>query len=201
LSPPRLILLLLALLAAAPLARGAPPIDADYFERQIRPVLATVCQNCHGPRKQEGGLRLDTREAALKGGVFGPAIVPEKPDQSWLIRALRYDHADLKMPPQGKLADGQVAAFQAWIAGGAPWPQTDPAHDQTAAKDVPAATDLWSLKPLRPVAPPAVATADWPRAPVDHFLLAALETRGLLPNPDADASTLLRRVYFDLTGC
>ena len=104
-----------AFLAIAP---GTAPAQsdpaADGFERDIRPVLVEVCQQCHGPKKQEGGLRLDSREALVRGGDSGPAIVPGEPDKSLLIAAIRQT-GELKMPPKTQLSSERIAAFERWV--------------------------------------------------------------------------------------
>ena len=98
-----------------------PPAAVDYFEAKVRPILVDHCLKCHGPKKQSSGLRLDSREAVLKGGESGPAVVLEKPDESLLIQAIAHTHAELKMPPASKLADPTIAILRQWVALGAPW--------------------------------------------------------------------------------
>src|SRR5262245_30087395 len=103
-----------------------PPAAAtEFFEKRIRPILADNCQACHGARKQEAGLRLDTAEGLKKGSESGPVLVPGKPDQSKLIQAVRYA-GDLQMPPEGKLSDQRIADLTTWVTDGAPWPKTGP---------------------------------------------------------------------------
>jgi mono/diheme cytochrome c family protein len=99
---------------------AAAPAD-DAFERDIRPLLIQNCQKCHSDKKQQGGLRLDSRQALLKGGDTGPAIVPGNPNDSLLIQAVRHT-ADLKMPATKKLPDEQIAKLERWVAEGAYWP-------------------------------------------------------------------------------
>src|SRR5690349_21653146 len=115
--------LVVAALAAAP-ARAQDllptPAQAQFFESQIRPLLSNNCHKCHGPDKQRGRLRLDSRAGILAGGVTGPAVVPGKPRESLLIRAVHYQ--DLEMPPGKKLARKDVALLEQWVAMGAPWP-------------------------------------------------------------------------------
>src|SRR5436190_19028462 len=109
-------------LLAAPLIRAEElPASLDYFEREVRPILVDACHKCHGPNKQESDLRLDSREAALKGGVSGAAIVPGQPEKSLLIAAIRHA-GDIQMPPQAKLTEAQIAAVAHWVKLGAPWP-------------------------------------------------------------------------------
>src|SRR5262245_6512857 len=105
-------------------ASGPQPSPAarDSFEKTIRPIFASHCFECHGPDKQRGKLRLDSRSAMLKGGESGPAIVPGAPEKSLLLKALRYDDEELKMPPKGPLGKSEIAALSAWIQQGAHWP-------------------------------------------------------------------------------
>ncbi len=180
---------------------GAPqePVSPDregieFFEKRIRPVLADRCFSCHSARaeKLKGGLRLDSREGLLKGGQSGPAIVPGDPEKSRLVRAIRHVDEDLRMPPKGKLPDAAIADFEAWVRRGAPDPRTGPAPGAGNAPP-------WSLQPVADPKPPEVA-GGWARTPIDRFILAKLEEKGLKPAPEADRRTLLRRAAFDLTG-
>ena len=102
------------------------PEQIEFFEKQVRPLLVEHCQKCHGAEKQKGQLRLDSREALLKGGDTGAAVVPGKPDESELIKALRYDPDGYQMPPDGKLPPETVAVFVKWVELGAPWPASAP---------------------------------------------------------------------------
>src|SRR5262249_31043100 len=101
-------------------APAFPRESIEFFESQVRPILVDRCIKCHGEKKQSNGLRLDSREAALKGGDTGPALVAGKPDESLLVQAVAQTHAELKMPPSGKLPDGAVALLRQWVAHGAP---------------------------------------------------------------------------------
>jgi Protein of unknown function (DUF1553)/Protein of unknown function (DUF1549)/Planctomycete cytochrome C len=194
--------------AGAPMADESTtgPITPDqerFFEAKVRPVLATHCGKCHArtAEKLRGGLHVDSREGLRLGGDSGPAIVPGNPDESLLIRAIRYRDEELRMPPKTKLPDAVVADFEAWVKMGAPDPRTGPAA--VAARppvDLALGREFWSFRPPRRSLPPPVKRADWPLGEIDRFLLAALEARGLTPVPDADRSRLLRRVTFDLNG-
>ncbi|MGC1275087.1 MAG: DUF1549 domain-containing protein, partial [Planctomycetaceae bacterium] len=176
-----------------------PAAQVEFFEKDVRPLLAAHCYECHGPKKQNGNLRLDHRSFLLKGGDSGPAISPGKPDESLLIEAVNY--ASYEMPPTGKLSPKQVAVLTKWVELGAPWADEAIA---TATGDI--AFDLearkrhWSFQPIVPAAPPDVHDTSWPRDDLDRFVLAKLEAAGLKPAEDADKRTLLRRVYFDLIG-
>src|SRR5262249_22530385 len=201
--PLRLLLAPATAPGAAPTARSAPRSGADFFEKRIRPLLVEHCQQCHGPRKRQGGLRVDSRAALLRGGDSGPAIVPGQPENSRLVQAVHYE-GDLRMPPQGKLAPAQGARPSFRVPNGAPRPEpgapprvTAPGQSfQITAKD----RAFWSFQPVRQHPVPAVRDAGWARTTVDPFILAALEARGLKPSPPADRPTLIRRVTFDLLG-
>jgi hypothetical protein len=177
----------------------------DFYEKKIRPVLAERCYTCHSARAEDvkGGLLLDSREAVLRGGQTGPAVVPGDPDRSPLIRAIRYADDDFRMPPRSRLTPQQVADFEAWVRMGAP------AAVEKAAAAPPArlspealarAARTWPFRPPVAAPPPAVNDAGWPRTSIDPFILARLEERGLRPVADADRRTLIRRVTYDLTG-
>ncbi len=101
-------------------AETPSPEAVEFFETRVRPILVERCVNCHGPKKQSGGLRLDSREAMIKGGDTGPAVVPAKAEESLIIQAISYRHDELKMPPKGKLPDTDVAFLTRWVALGAP---------------------------------------------------------------------------------
>src|SRR5262245_57390254 len=177
----------------------------DFFEANIRPVLVESCSKCH-TKGEAGGLRVDSREALLKGGASGPAVIPGKPDDSYLLLAIRHAPNAPRMPKNGtKLSDAQIAAFAQWIRDGAPWPAAASAN----ASATPAAREkvitaeqrsFWSFQPLRVTEPPAVSRSDWPKSPIDRFILARLEKEGLSPVRAADKRTLIRRATLDLTG-
>lgn len=96
--------------------------DAKFFLEEVFPVLKESCHRCHGEKKQQSGLRLDSRDAVLKGGQNGPAIVAGKPDESLLMKVLEYS-GDIQMPPDAKLDDEKIAVFKKWIEKDAPWPK------------------------------------------------------------------------------
>ena len=177
------------------------PEQIEFFEKQVRPLFVEHCQKCHDSRKQKGNLRLDSRAAVLKGGDSGTAIVPGNPDESELIKALRYDPDGYQMPPDGKLPPETVAVFVKWVEMGAPWPaSTAGTGEGTAAswaETFATRAERWSFQPLQRVAPPVVKNKDWARTPIDRFLLAKLEEAGLSPAPETDKRTWIRRVYFD----
>ena len=173
------------------------PAQMRFFESAVRPVLVEHCQKCHGPAKQWNGLRLDSREAMLRGGDSGPAIVPGKPEESRLIRAVRQNDDELKMPPESKLTHRQIADLARWVEMGAPFPAPD---SRAAAAQPPRDPNHWAFQPPARPALPAVKEIGWPQSPIDRFILAKLEAAGLIPALAADKRTLIRRVTFDLTG-
>src|SRR3954451_7423014 len=190
-------------------ARQGP---ADFFEAKVRPVLATNCYDCHTDQRM-GGLRVDSREALLKGGRSGPAIVPGDPDKSLLIVAVRQAGA-LKMPKGGVLRPDEVTALADWIRAGAKWGDAVPTAT-AAATPAPAATTapaapayvikpeqraFWSSQPLKKPPVPAVSHATWAKTDLDRFVLARLDKEGLTPVRAADKRTLIRRATLDLTG-
>ena len=165
--------------------------NVAWFESRVRPLLVAQCQECHGPKKQQGGLRLDTAAGVRAGGDSGPVVVPGKPEQSLLLKAVR--HEGPKMPPKQKLKFEEIALLTEWVKRGATFPE---AAVRTAA--VPQAH--WAFQPVADPHVPEVRHAAWPRNAVDRFVLAELEARGLTPVGPAERRTLLRRVTFDLTG-
>jgi hypothetical protein len=183
-----------ALPAAEPTAEAI-----TFFETEVRPLLVEKCQKCHGPRKQESGLRLDSRQALLKGGERGPAVVPGKAEQSILIAAVRQS-GDLKMPPGSRLSDEQIAVLNRWVADGAAWPDEKSATVTRSGPIVLRERRHWAFQPITDPPVPAVHNSAWPLTDLDRFILARLEAQGLKPVQSADKRTLIRRVTFDLTG-
>ena len=197
--------LVFAIAVAIPAAYGqaTPASSPDFFELKIRPLLANNCYSCH-TNSQLGDLRLDSREAMLKGGKRGAAIKPGDPDQSVMIRAVRQTDPELKMPMGGKLKDPEIEDLVAWVKAGAVWPKAATPTTATNASGkyvIPAERkNFWSLLPLKTPAAPAVKDLKWPRSTVDKFILAHLEQENLKPVKLASKHDLLRRATFDLTG-
>ena len=178
--------------------------DADlaFFEKNIRPVLIKSCYECHSEEadKLKAGLALDARAALLKGGDSGAAVVLGKPEESLLIKSLRHEDPDLKMPPEkhgGKLSEAVIANFVEWVKRGAPMPE---GQAVAVAQKMEARMDHWAFQPVKDSPAPAVKSTSWPRTEVDRFVLAELEKKGLAPVADAEPAALLRRVHLDLTG-
>ncbi|HEY7308510.1 MAG TPA: PSD1 and planctomycete cytochrome C domain-containing protein [Gemmataceae bacterium] len=184
-----------AALAASP----ADPQGVEFFEKNVRPVLVSKCQSCHGPKRQQGGLRLDSRAALLKGSDNGTVIVPGQPDKSLLVKAIHYQ-GDVQMPPKGKLPDEAVAHLTTWVKMGAPWPGDEIKVDPHAFSVAEVRRSHWAFQPVKKPPLPAVKKSDWVKTPVDAFVLAKLDAKGLVPSPAADRRTLIRRVTLDLHG-
>jgi hypothetical protein len=174
-----------------------PREQIEFFEKQVRPLLADNCFKCHGAKQQKGGLRLDHISTLLAGGDSGPAIVPGKPDESLLVEAVRYQ--SLEMPPDGKLSDDQINSLTRWIEAGAPWPSSEPAPTAGGAISEDDRR-WWAFQPLRMPEPPLADDGGWSHNEIDRFVFQKLSEAGLKPAPEADRQTLVRRVYFDLTG-
>jgi mono/diheme cytochrome c family protein len=182
-------------------AAGAAPPDAaeaersEFFEQRVRPVLAEHCFACHGPRKQEAGLRLDSRAALERGSDNGPVVDWKNAAASRVVSAIRYDNPELQMPPEpaGKLPDAAIADIETWLATGAIWPNEPAAQAQSAIKH-------WAFEPIACPSLPAVRDTPWAASEIDRFVLARLEEQGMRPAPPADRRALLRRATFDLIG-
>ena len=171
-----------------PLRTGTSTSPAD-----IRPILEANCNQCHGAGQSMNGLRLDTREAALKGGQSGPAILPGDGSSSLLYRKIVGDAPGSPMPLTGSLPPDQVETIRAWLDQGAPWTG---AIDGTAAS----AKKHWAyVKPVRPSLP-EVKDVAWVRNTIDRFVLERLEQEGMEPAPEASRETLIRRLTLDLIG-
>ena len=164
------------------------------FEKQIEPIFREHCYTCHGPEKQKNGLRLDRRENALAGGDDGRDIVPGKSSESRLIRYVSGGDPEKIMPPKGeRLNEKQITLLRTWIDQGANWP--------TAATSGGSSNKIhWAFVPPQHSAVPRVRNAKWIRNPIDAFILARLEREGIRPSPEADRTTLIRRLSLDLTG-
>ncbi|MFN7565168.1 MAG: c-type cytochrome domain-containing protein, partial [Prosthecobacter sp.] len=157
------------------LTSAASAADMTHFEQRIRPLLIENCIDCHGPEKQKGGLRLDSRAGWQTGGDSGPAIEPGKLDASHLWKAVSYTDRDLKMPPKRKLKDSELADLKLWIEGGAPDPREEVASAAGQSKSVRADGSFWSFQPPKAIEPPTVKNTAWPANAIDRFILAKLE--------------------------
>ncbi len=181
----------LCAIVCVPCLWAAEPVD---FARDVAPILAANCYQCHGEKKQESGFRLDTAQGLLSGGASGPALVAGKASESLLIQAVLGAEDVAKMPPKGPgLEAAAIELLKRWVDEGAKMPLE-------AASATQRKTDHWSFQPLAHPTPPAVRNRDWVRNPIDAFVLARLEAAGLDPSSEADKTTLIRRLSLDLVG-
>jgi len=185
---------LLGVGAALVLCLASVPAKSDEaavdFATTIQPLFIEHCYQCHGPDKQEAGLRLDQRAKALAGGDSGAWFVAGKSAESEIIHRLSATD-DERMPPGPEnkpLAPDAIAAIKKWINAGAHWPEPKNGSSH------------WAYQALNPAPIPTVQNQNWPRNPIDHFVLARLEARGLAPSPEADRYTLIKRLAYDLWG-
>ena len=150
----------------------------EFFEMRVRPVLARNCLACHG-QSQLGGLRLDSREGMLKGGKSGTAVVPGQPDASILIQAVQQTHPHLKMPPQGKLKDEEIADLRRWVGEGAIWPlQSAPSPRSITTAEQ---RSFWSFQPVHKPVVPRPKDETWAKTAIDRFIQRGLKRRASGP--------------------
>ena len=174
-----------------------PVSKQEFFAKRIQPLIEQHCLACHG-KEPQGGLRLDSREALLRGGVSGAAIVAGKPAESLLIESVRYEHEKIKMPPTGRLPEEAIADLTKWIADGAGWSEDlSPAEHYEISEEH---RSFWSFQPVQRPPVPEAPDPRWGRNPVDRFIAARLADKGLAPGARAGKRTLIRRVTYNLTG-
>jgi len=176
-----------------------PPEHIEFFEKSVRPVLMRRCVECHGPEKQESGLRLDARSAIVQGADSGKVVVEGQPDESGLVQAVRYE--TYEMPPSGQMPAEEIAAIEKWVKLGLPWPEEaeplQPASfDQRLLEDK---QHHWSYQPIENPPAPEVE-GDWAANDIDRFVKHRQSEAGISPSELADRRTLIRRATFDLTG-
>lgn len=210
----------IAFIVFAKLSLADEAADHVFFEAKVRPLLVAKCLECHGSEKPKAGLRLDSRASLLTGGESGPAVVivksdgPDdpshlfgrtvgKPDESLLIDVISYRNT-VQMPPKAKLSDVEIAILTEWVRRGVPWPNSKVAAPQPSTA-VPSGfsdeqTSFWAFQPVGHPIPPSTRSAEWARSPIDRFIQAELEAKGLAVSREADKRTLIRRVTIDLTG-
>jgi hypothetical protein len=200
--------------APMPMPGGVKAADGDgmeFFEKKVRPLLASQCYECHSAdaEKVKGGLLLDTRAGILKGGSSGkPSVIPGDPDNSPLIRAVKYHDENLQMPPSDKMPEEQIVNLVTWVRMGMPDPRIEPpaGHGGEPPKYSPGdprspeARSHWSYQPIKVVTPPSVSATHERASEIDRFVYAKLEEQNLRPVGAADRRTLIRRATFDLTG-
>lgn len=177
------------------------PEGLELFEKHVRPTFVAKCYSCHSKEAEtiEGGLELDSAMGLADGGETGPILNLEQAAASSLLRSLRHEEDVPAMPPEEKLDEATIAAFERWIQLGAPDPRsgTQVSRQQLEYEE---RLKHWAFQPPVKSQPPSVERADWPRSEIDAFVLARLEAEGLQPVADAGRATLARRLYFDLIG-
>ncbi len=206
----RVIPILLIALWPCGMTRAAESISdpeaIKFFESKVRPVLVARCLKCHGEAQQKGQLRLDSREAVLKGGESGEIVISGKPTESLLIEAI--NRTGLEMPPDTPLKENEIAALTEWVRRGLPWPTVD-GKSRVLIPGGKGITDAdkqyWAFQPIKDPAVPdlksEISNLKFQiRNPIDHFIAAKLAADGFTPAPEADRRTLIRRLTFDLTG-
>lgn len=203
----RVFLSLIAVVAASTVFGAEPsPEDVMFFEAKVRPLLVKHCYECHSKQSKtvQGALQLDSAEMLLKGGESGVAIVPGKPDESRLIKAIRYDDANSQMPPAGKLSAAHIEILTEWVKRGAHFPPTATVESTGDPKkksiDIEAGKQHWAFRPIHRSTGPVVKSPEWIERGIDSFVLHEIEQRGLKPTAKADRRTLLRRASFALIG-
>jgi hypothetical protein len=181
---------------------SAKPVTDEFFRLEVEPLLAAHCHECHShaARRFKGRLALDSAAAVMTGGERGPAVEAGEPDSSLLIRAIRHEIPDLKMP-HGKpqLPAVAISILERWVRDGAPVPKEEGRKDGK-----PGFTEeelaWWAIQAIRRPVPPEGEDGGWARSDIDRFVFKKLEAKGLKPSPEAASKALLRRVYFDLIG-
>ena len=203
----RQTMLSLSVMAAPAIAAASDqtfaPEQIAFFEDRIRPLLVEQCFKCHSAEAKvlKGGLRLDSRDGLLQGGDSGPAVSVGNPDESPLIRAVRYE--SLEMPPDGKLTVRRIADLEEWIRLGLPWPEDSTGRPTPLGEDIDwdsVRESHWAWRSVKHPMPPPGHSSLVAREPLDRFITGKLEAAGLSRAPPADARTLYRRITLDLTG-
>jgi hypothetical protein len=197
------LLAIISQLPAEPAADTPPefaPAAIEFFEKKVRPILVERCFECHSPKKQppEANLLLDRRAGVLKGGDVGPAAVAGEPEKSALVKGIRYNDAELQMPPTGKLPAAEIEILTEWVRRGLPFPATAAAEVARRTIDIAEGRKHWAFQPVQMQAIPSAGEAAANR--IDTFILAALQEHHLSASPAADSRTLTRRAKFDLVG-
>ena len=204
----RPVVLLISVIATCSLIVGSPDsaqprvastADAEFFETRVRPVLAKNCYACHGADQQQSSLRVDSREALVKGGARGPSIVPGDPEKSLLVKAIRHD--GLKMPIGTRLKEADISAIEEWIRKDAVWPVTAAAKGPSRKDRYgQLAREHWAFQPVSNATVPAMKDSAWAKTALDRFILSRLQQSNLSPAKPADKRILIRRLSYVLTG-
>jgi len=198
-------LMALTLLLLPGLVCGDSTEELEFFEKKIRPVLVRECYECHSSAKAEpgGGLRLDFRDGARKGGESGPAVVPGDVSASLVISAMRHD--SFEMPPKKKLDQSIIDDFVRWISDGAVDSRDNPPKEVDLASKIWEETfnerkQWWSFQPIQSIDVPRARHSKTSVNDIDRFIVAKLRKHRLLPSPRASKEVLIRRLAYTLTG-
>ena len=190
------------LTCAANRLNAAEDSTAEFFSKEVLPILEGKCFKCHGGEETEGSLQLTSREFILEGGDNGAAVDLESPEESLLVSAVNYE--DLEMPPTGKLPQAQIDVLTRWIKMGMPYPEGLVKIDASERHGSPQVNEenrkFWSFQPIDRPDVPETGDGTWVKSPLDQFVLRRLEAAGLEPNPPAAPGELVRRIYYDLIG-
>ncbi|VTS02499.1 signal peptide protein : Uncharacterized protein OS=Isosphaera pallida (strain ATCC 43644 / DSM 9630 / IS1B) GN=Isop_2381 PE=4 SV=1: PSCyt1: PSCyt2: PSD1 [Gemmata massiliana] len=187
--------------------KGDPPkftaAQVTFYEKEVLPVLQQHCLKCHGadPEKIKGEFNLATRKGVLAGGESGPAVDLAKPAESLFVKMIHYKDDQHRMPPKGKMPDKDIATLEKWVKEGLPVP-ADRIGGEIVKKSVitEESKKYWAYQPVKRPAVPNVKDGSWAKTPIDAFVLAKLEAKGLKPVKPAERAALIRRAYYDLTG-
>lgn len=178
-----------------PAETGTP--TALDFDHDVAPILAGRCLGCHNAADRKGGLNLGERQAALAGGDNGPVLTPGNASTSVLLR--RVVEGEMPPPKQVALTPSEIETLRTWIDAGAGW-GADPIDPRRYSSATRAGYDWWALQPTKLVAPSVAKDSSWIRNPIDGYVLAKLESADLSPSQEANRTTLIRRLSFDLLG-
>ena len=197
----------IAMAVGATLSHAAADAEKQriaFFEMEVQPLLQARCLKCHGDTTAKGKLRLTSRDSLLKGGDTGPVVDLQSPAKSKLLKAISYNDDNLKMPQDGKLSAKEIDVLTKWVMDGVHWTpgaaSVAKQPEQPIGKITDEARKYWAYQPITKPSAPQVRERTWLRNPIDAFILAKLENKGLTPARPAERTALLRRIYYDLTG-
>lgn len=194
---------LIAVPTAASLAQEASKEHQEFYLNKVLPIFAENCFRCHSAAegKDKGGLTLDTKEAMIKGGDTGPAVVPGDVAKSLLVTAVAYTDPDLQMPPKGeKLKPEQVETLKEWVKMGAPVSANVAEVKSKLSGLTDKAKQHWAFQPVKLPEVPINKNQQWCRTPIDCFILQKTEAANMVPAPDSKKEALIRRAYYDMIG-
>ena len=191
------ILCVLTFLNVSHAEKSSEEEKLEFYKTKVKPILTEKCLKCHGGGTEiHGGLELTSREKILEGGHYGPAVSLKKPTDSFLLEMVGYGQETAQMPPGDRLDDESLEILAKWIKLGLPYPAQDIDAETTLQND----SDYWAYRPLERPQVPSVHSSEWVKNPIDAFILSKLERQGFNPAEPVSKLSLIRRVYYDLTG-